>query len=160
MKIFESIHENDLRDLISNVISIDQYKSKIGDDKNVCVVAIKVNNQNPASDLSQFIETGFKDAVDVDISPGPDKDGRYTVFVELNRDSKLFKTIDGLLNDLKQVDHSLENFKFMAYENKTVQDWNEENFRASVISDSYEYVLKHNPNAKAISERIRFLNDY
>ena len=31
----EAVQYNDLRGLVSNVISIDQYKSKIGDDKNI-----------------------------------------------------------------------------------------------------------------------------
>ena len=79
-----SIQNNDLIDLIKSTFSVDQYKSKIGDDKNVVVLAFEVKDADPAKDLSQFIETGH-DCIDVDVSPGPDKDGNYKVFVELER---------------------------------------------------------------------------
>jgi hypothetical protein len=88
-----SIQHNDLVDLIEPIISIDQYKSKVGDDKNIVVVAFSIKDPDPAKDLSQFIETGHE-TVDVDVSPGPDKDGLYKVFVELERNSKLFDSID------------------------------------------------------------------
>ena len=39
-KVNESIQHNDLKDLINPVISIDQYKSKIGADTNIIVVGI------------------------------------------------------------------------------------------------------------------------
>jgi hypothetical protein len=155
----ESIKHNDLRGLIAPLVSIDQYKSKVGKDENVAVVAFKIKDIDPAQDLSQFIESGY-DCLDVDVSPGPDSDGIYTVFVELERNSKLFETIDSMLNDIKQVDNDLEGWAFLAYETDGVLAWNEENFNANVIVDSYEYVMKHNPEAKAISERMKFLNKY
>ena len=155
----ESIKHNDLRGLIAPLVSIDQYKSKVGKDENVAVVAFKIKDTDPAQDLSQFIESGY-DCLDVDVSPGPDSDGIYTVFVELERNSKLFDIIDSMLNDIKQVDNELDGWAFLAYETDGVLAWNEENFNANVISDSYEYVMKHNPEAKAISERMKFLNKY
>lgn len=158
-EINESISHNDLRGLIAPLISIDQYKSKLGKDENVTVVAFKINGKDAAADLSQFIETGY-DCLDVDISPGPDSDGIYTVFVELERNRKLFEIIDIILNDVKQVDNDLTGWAFMAYETDGVLAWNQENFENNVITDSYKYVLKHNPEAKAISERIKFLNKY
>lgn len=155
----ESIKNNDLRGLIAPLVSIDQYKSKVGKDENVAVVAFKIKDIDPAQDLSQFIESGY-DCLDVDVSPGPDSDGIYTVFAELERNSKLFEIIDSMLNDIKQVDNELEGWAFLAYETDGVLAWNEENFNANVIADSYEYVMKHNPEAKAISERMKFLNKY
>ena len=158
-EINESIKHNDLRGLIAPLVSIDQYKSKLGKDENVAVVAFKINDKDPAQDLSQFIESGY-DCMDVDVSPGPDSDGIYTVFVELERNRKLFDTIDSMLNDIKQVDEDLTGWAFMAYETDGVLAWNKENFENNVITDSYKYVLKHNPEAKAISERMNFLKGY
>lgn len=158
-EINESIKHNDLRGLIAPLVSIDQYKSKLGKDENVAVVAFKVQDRDPALDLSQYIESGY-DLLDVDVSPGPDSEGIYTVFVELERNSKLFDTIDTILNDIKQVDNELEGWAFLSYETDGVLAWNEKNFRANVIDDSYKYVLAHNPEAKAISERMNFLKGY
>lgn len=158
-EINESIKHNDLRGLIAPLVSIDQYKSKLGKDENVAVVAFKINDKDPAQDLSQFIESGY-DCMDVDVSPGPDSDGIYTVFVELERNRKLFDTIDSMLNDIKQVDEDLTGWAFMAYETDGVLAWNKENFENNVITDSYKYVMKHNPEAKAIAERMNFLSKY
>lgn len=154
------LRENSLKNLIQPLLSVDQYKSKSGDDKNVVVVGIKVNKNEPAQDLSQFLETGIPDAIDVDISPGPDHNGFYTVFVELQRNSKLFDAIERIVNDIKVVDHELSDIKFSSYEDKQPQSWSKEAFESSVISSSYDYVIKHDPNAKEINERIKFLNKY
>ena len=156
----EAMQYNDLRGLVSNVISIDQYKSKIDDDKNVVVVAIEVDHLEGASDLSQFIETGHKDAIDVDVSVGPSPEGKYTVFVEFTRGSFLFKLIDVMLQDILNVDNEVESWKFVAYKETVPKEWTSEEFELAVHTSSYEYVIAHDPDAKVISERIKFLNSY
>jgi hypothetical protein len=154
-----SIQNNDLIDLIQSTFSVDQYKSKIGDDKNVVVLAFEVKDADPAKDLSQFIETGH-DCIDVDVSPGPDKDGNYKVFVELQRNSKLFDSIDNILKDITRVDESANSFMFNAYKSDMPSNWNRQNFESSVYSSSYDYEMATNPEAQEISERIKFLNKY
>jgi len=160
--INEAVHHNDLRGLVSNVVSVDQYKSKIGEDKNIVVVAFEVDNKDAAADLSQFVETGHKDAIDVDVSVGASPDGKYTVFAEFNRGSFLFNLINAMLVDIQNIDADIEKWSFVAYKDESVlpQDWNEANFKNTVKTSSYEYVIAHDENAKAISERINFLNNY
>jgi hypothetical protein len=154
-----SIQQNDLIDLIQSTFSVDQYKSKVGDDKNVVVVAFDIKDGDPARDLSQFIESGH-DTIDVDVSPGPDKDGNYKVFVELERNSKLFETIDAILKDITRVDESANSFMFNAYKSDMPAKWNKENFEESVYTSSYDYTIATDPEAHAITERIKFLNKY
>lgn len=160
-KINEAIKNNDLRGLVSNLVSIDQYKSKMGEDKNMVVVAFKVKDKDPAYDLSQFIETGYTNKVlDVDVSSGPNKDGDYTVYVEAPRDSKLYDTVGSILNDITHVDEEVGSWVFTSYENKSPLEFTKENFSTWVLTSSYDYVVKHDPKAKEISERIKFLNNY
>ena len=154
-----SIQHNDLVNLIEPVISIDQFKSKVGDDKNIVVLAFDVKDAEPAKDLSQFIETGH-DTIDVDVSPGPNKDGFYKVFVELERNSKLFSNIDTILKDVKRVDNDISTFTFNAYKQDAPLDWNEGNFKTAVYSSSYDYTIATNPEAHVIAERMKFLNSY
>ena len=154
-----SIQHNDLVDLIEPIISIDQYKSKVGDDKNIVVVAFSIKDPDPAKDLSQFIETGHE-TVDVDVSPGPDKDGLYKVFVELERNSKLFNSINKIIEDIHRIDNDLGAVKFSAYKLDTPLDWNEGNFKNAVYSSSYDYTIATNPDAHVIAERMKFLNSY
>lgn len=158
-QINEGLNHNDLKGLISSEISIDQFKSKLGKDENVIVIALKIKDRDPAHDLSQFIESGYT-LLDVDTSPGPDDEGNYTVFVEINRDSNAFNFIETMLSDVQHVDNNISNWTFKSYENKEVSEFNENNFSEGVITDSYQYVIKHNPEAKEIGDRMKFLNNY
>lgn len=153
------IQNNDLKDLIQTTFSVDQYKSKVGDDKNVVVVAFDVIDGDPAKDLSQFIESGH-DTIDVDVSPGPDKDGHYKVYVELERNSKLFDNINAILQDVTRVDEAAKDFQFNAYKSNMPAIWNKQNFESAVYTSSYDYTIATNPDAHEISERIKFLNKY
>mgnify|MGYP003640471459 FL=1 len=166
-KVNESIQHNDLKDLINPVISIDQYKSKIGADTNIIVVGIKVKGDDPSKDLSQFLETGNADALDVDIGPGPDEDSFYTVFVEFERNSKIFDNIDRVVNDLMQVDDTNTQYTFTSYKNDMPIDWSKENCEEHIISSSYDYGMKYPQSLKEskradtkIRERIDFLINY
>lgn len=155
-----SIQNNDLEDLISSVVSIDQYKSKIGKDENVVVIAFDIKDSDPAKDLSQFIETGHE-CIDVDVSPGPTKEGTYKVFVELERNSKLFDSIDKILKDVTRVDNLAKDFRFKAFKSGDLpKSWSKDNFDRFVISSSYDYLLANNSDAKNITERLKFLNKY
>lgn len=156
----ENIKHNELVDLILDTFSIDQYKSKIGDDSNIVVVAFKVLDSDPAQDLSQFLETGHEDALDVDVSPGPDEEGNYTVFIEFDRNSRLYDAITRVLADVQRVNNTIKNFTFTSYEDALPVVWSREAFDKNVISSSYDYTIKHNPDAKQISERMKFLNKY
>ena len=117
--------------------------------------------------LSQFLETGNADALDVDIGPGPDNDGFYTVFVEFNRNSKIFDNIDRVVADLMQVDEEVTQFTFTSYKNTMPVDWSKENCEEHIISSSYDYGMKYpqsleeskSTDAK-IRERIDFLINY
>lgn len=163
MKMSSTINEgaeyNDLRGLVHRTVSIDQYKSKVGKDNNIVVIAFKIMEKHPANDVVQFLESGFE-SYDVDVSPGPDGDGMYTVFVEVDRNHKLYEIVESMITQLKNLDNEFENVMFTSYEHKMPQDFSKENFENSVISDSYEYTIKHNPEAKKLEERIKFLKDY
>lgn len=154
-----SIQNNDLKDHVLATVSIDQYKSKLGNDENVVVLAVHVKDAEPAKDLSLFIEKGH-DIVDVDTSPGPDDEGYYKVFVEISRDHNLFANIEKVLKDVMRLDNQVNKFMFTSYNAKDPQPFNKANFDASVISSSYDYTIATNPEAQAISERIKFLNNY
>lgn len=78
--LFEELQPGDLIDLVKPVIEIDAYKSKI-DDNNI-VVAMFVREEDPAYDLSRFLEFSSNDVLDTEVSPAPDRMGNYVVFVE------------------------------------------------------------------------------
>lgn len=154
-----SLKHNDLRDLVLDTVSIDQFKSKVGKDYNVVVLGVKVKGKDPAHDLSKFLETGH-DVLDVDVSTGPNTDGEYTVYLEMERNSKLYNRISTVLEDIVKVDNSIKTWNFTSYQNKEAREFVEENFNDNVITSSYDYMLKYHKDASKIYERIQFLNRY
>ena len=64
MQINEGLKAGDLEGVIDKRFSIDQYKSKMGDDKNIMVLAFTAEGLAPAKDLERFAETGYKEILD------------------------------------------------------------------------------------------------
>lgn len=157
----ESMEPNSLRGLISPIVSIDQYKSKVENEENAVVVCFSVKDKFPAKDLSEFIERGNSNLIDVELASSPSKDeSEYHVYVEIHRNSKLFDMIDELLNSVKNLDENIETWMFTAYKETFPKPWSKEEFDSRVISSSYDYITTYNKDAKQISERIKFLNNY
>ena len=70
MQISEGLQAGDLEGVVSNRFSIDQFKSKMGDDKNIMVLSFVVDSLAPAKDLERFAETGYKEILDADANTG------------------------------------------------------------------------------------------
>ena len=97
----EGLKAGDLEGVVSNRFSVDQYKSKMGDDKNIMVLGFIVDSLAPAKDLERFAETGYTEVLDADSTPGTMEDGKHRVFVEFARDENVSKNILKFLEDLK-----------------------------------------------------------
>ena len=102
-RISEGLAFEDLKGLINDNIMIDLHKPKIGSVEDTVVVAFDVTYEDPAKDLSQFIETGALEHLDVEVSGSPDADGTWKVFVEFMRDHELFEKIEEMLGSVDQI---------------------------------------------------------
>lgn len=81
--LIEDLFEGDLADMVTPVISFDEFESKI--DENVIVLAFHVKNDKAAEDLAIFIErSSIANILDTEVSSAPDKLGNYLVFVEVD----------------------------------------------------------------------------
>ena len=103
MNINEGLKAGDLEGVVNNRFSIDQFKSKMGEDKNILVLSFTVDGQAPAKDLERFAEVGYKSVLDADATPGTLEDGKHKVFIEFARDSSVVKNIMSFLEDLKKL---------------------------------------------------------
>ena len=99
----EGLKAGDLEGVVSNRFSVDQYKSKMGEDKNIMVLAFTVDSLAPAKDLERFAETGYKAIMDADATPGTMADGKHRVFVEFERKEGVINSIVAFLEDLKKL---------------------------------------------------------
>lgn len=111
MQINEGLKAGDLEGVVSKRFSVDQYKSKMGDDRNIMVVAFVVDSLAPAKDLERFAETGYKEVLDADATPGTMADGKHRVFVEFARQEGVDKHIYKFLDDLKKLTN-IDTFEF------------------------------------------------
>ena len=96
----ENLEYGDLKRLVHNELHIDEYKSKMGNDDEVCVVSFKVGGKQPAADLVAFIEKSYDYVLDADVSSGEKEDGDYLVFVEIPRTPELPEQIVQMIKDV------------------------------------------------------------
>jgi hypothetical protein len=114
MNLNEELRPADLRYLVDNVFEIDSYSSKMGNDQDVSVISFNVKSKDAAEDLESFIEKGYKFVLDADVSPGEVKEGKYKVFVEMERDDNLSSRIVEILDGVKKLVDT-EDFRFRYY---------------------------------------------
>ena len=138
MIIKEGLILNSLEDLVMPLLSIDEYESKISD-KRVIVVGFFVTDNQPAIDLSNFIDKSSQPILDTEVSPAPTPDGYYIVFVEIQRDEnfpailiKLITEIDNLCNN--------NNWTFQCPENLDPTELNDTNLKKNIVLDQEDII--------------------
>lgn len=151
-----TVKYGEMENLVSPIISIDQYKPKIGEVNETVVVSFQVAEEQPARDLSNLIETGITETLDVDISQGPDENGDYFVFVEFERNGDLFKKIVEIAEVASKVTNITE-WKYTYFKGDSEVDLTEENLANTVIADKEEYVLKFTNTTNEDLERVKKL---
>ena len=98
-----SLQQYDLKDLVDNILEIDNYKSKMGSDKDIVTVAFATKTKESADDLASFIERGYTFVLDADATSGEQADGTYKVFVEIERDAAVGEQIMELAHGLENL---------------------------------------------------------
>jgi hypothetical protein len=138
--LVENLENGDLKRLINPVLHIDEYKSKMGEDQDICVVSVKVGGKEPAMDLVSFIEKGYDWVLDADVSSGEKEDGDYLVFIEMDRTPEipvhLVKLVDDILNLTGQ---SIDDWTFVHYRSSTKHALNLENLKNELCLTAETY---------------------
>jgi len=117
----EGLRSMDLLELVHKRIEIDTFRSKMGEDRDVCVLSFQVKDRSPAKDLMEFIEKGYPFVLDADVSSGENTNGEYAVFVELSRTPKLLEQIKDLIYGVKKLT-GIEDFKFKYHKQNSEHD--------------------------------------
>ena len=102
-KLFEGLRSKDLKDQVDHIFTIDQYRSKMGEDRDIVVVGFRVVDKYPAIDLMEFIEKGYTFILDADMSTGEERDGKYQVFVEFERTKRFSNQLKDILEGVSQL---------------------------------------------------------
>lgn len=106
----EGLRKGDLNHMILPMISIDEFSSKI-DDRTVIVVTFYCFEEDPAHDLSNFVERSPANPLDTDVSPAPSREGYYLTFVEIKRNERF---VERLMRIIAEVSHvtNVEQWQF------------------------------------------------
>ena len=124
--------------MVHPIFEVDTFRSKMGEDRDVCVVSFTVKDRNPAKDLMEFIEKGYSFVLDADVASGENSDGEYAVFVELSRTPKLSEQIQELMYGVKKLT-GLNEFKFKYYKEGREQPVTHELLERSIPSTPGKY---------------------
>jgi hypothetical protein len=101
MKLVEGMRHGDLEDMVLQMISVDEYESKLDD--SAIVIGFYVNDKDAADDLNRFIQKSAVELLDTEVSPAPDQHGYYMVFVELLNDIKIVDNIEAILAEVSAL---------------------------------------------------------
>lgn len=145
-----TLQAGDLKFLVDNILEIDSYKSKMGDDANIITVSFSVKNQQAADDLNEFIEKGYSFVLDSDVTVGEQSDGMYKVFVEIERNKQAADNIFEIIDGVSKLS-TVEDFRYRYYKNFRSEELTLENLTNDVPTD---------PNTYGITATESNLNNY
>jgi hypothetical protein len=134
----EGLRRADLKDMVDNLFTVDQFKSKMGDDKDTIVIRFRAADKEPALDLMDFIEKGYNYVLDADVSSGEERDGKYSIFVEIERTEKAPGQVKDLLNGVTQL-CDCTGWRFRWYRDVGGQDFTPEVFAEIVPLTPEDY---------------------
>jgi hypothetical protein len=130
----EGLRPLDLAEMVYPTFEVDVHRSKMGEDRDVCVLSFQVKDRAPAKDMMEFIEKGYHFVLDSDISSGENDKGEYSVFVELNRSPALAEQIKEITYGVRKLT-GIDDFKFKYHKQDAVHEVTEETLK-SVIPPS------------------------
>jgi hypothetical protein len=137
----EGLRSGDLQEFVSDLFTVDQYRSKMGEDSDIVVLSFRVKEKHPAMDLVEFIEKGYPFILDADMSAGEERDGQYQVFVEMERTPNLPGQMKELLNGVGQL-CSTRDWRFRYQQAPSSVEFDEKNVLEHIPTTPEEYQNK------------------
>jgi hypothetical protein len=99
----EGLRSGDLEYLILPIVTVDDFEPKSGSADNIVVMTFYSKDLEPANDFATFIERGTHKILDTEVSPAPDENGNYLIFIEMNRDETMFDVAKKILKDVDKL---------------------------------------------------------
>jgi hypothetical protein len=99
----EGLRSGDLEYLILPIVTVDDFEPKSGSADNIVVMTFYAKDLEPANDFATFIERGTHKILDTEVSPAPDENGNYLIFIEMNRDETMFDIAKKILKDVDKL---------------------------------------------------------
>ena len=101
--INEGLDYMDMEHQIEPYVSVDEYSAKMGKDSDIVTLAFTVKSEAAGNDLVDWFERGYDWILDASLSEGELSPGKYLVFVEMKRRTKVPEHIIELIEDLETL---------------------------------------------------------
>lgn len=137
----ENLRKNDLNNMVFPIISVDRFEPKTGKKENVVVVGFYTKEQNAAKDLMHFLSGSTVTNRDLEVSPNPDENNQYMLFVEIDRDLSTHKNIADLAQEVSRL-CGIENWKILPYLSDNDFDLENQDWKQYVIDDPDNYMSR------------------
>lgn len=133
-----TIRHGELKHMIVPLISIDEFSAKTGTNEEIVVVAFYLKEEMAAYDLDDFIDKGVTQILDSEVSPNPDLDGLWLVFVELRRRSNFWNKLSALVEDIENLTGE-QQWKVQVYGEKQLYKLTDDRIKEMIPLDEDEY---------------------
>ena len=145
-RVDEGLIRHALEHLVMPLVTIDEFESKI-DDRRVIVTGFYVTDQDPAVDLSIFVEKSSIRPLDTEVSPAPTDDGYYLVFVEMTRNEEYPTRVVQMCEQVSNLTNT-KKWQFHPYgaPEGEFYDLTEDNIRKYVNLDQSSVEVKDEPD--------------
>lgn len=134
-----ALREGDLKNTVLSNLSIDEYEPKTGDANDVLVLGFNVSEDAPGKDLYHFLNNSIVEIRDVEVSPNPNTDGHYMVFVEIDRNDKVIENIKSLVEEVERLSGKLQ-WEFKTPVEESMLDFNDILLTQYVQTDPENYL--------------------
>jgi len=151
------LYEGDLKDTVLKKVSVDEFEPKTGESKDVVVVGYYVSEELVGKDLYSFINNGIVEFRDVEVTPNPNEDGYFMVFVELDRNENTYNNIKQLTNDISNVAGEL-NWEVKTHLTDDYSPLGSDEFKAALITDPADYKTREDMDKQQAEEQMNQKN--
>lgn len=137
----------DLEGQLKDKITVDEYAAKMGKDSDIVTVTFTTHSKLAAQDLVTWFERGYDFVLDASISDGEIESGKWLVFVEMSRRSKVPNRIITLLEDLETLT-GIEVGDWTVEIDNDEYEASEEIMKEKMILNPNEYKIEKGPEEK------------
>lgn len=136
-----ALKHGDLRDTVLDKISIDEFEPKTGKVEDIIVVGLYVTDGNVGKDLYDFLNNSFDYINDIEVSPNPNDDGYYMVFMEMPRTPDAPAHIKRIIRDVVNLTGDLD-WQGKTHLTDEYHDLNSDDLWQYVITDPDKYMTR------------------
>lgn len=145
-----------MEDQVYPILGIDQYKSTIGDDSDFITINFTVKSAAVAEDLTQWLEYGYDWIVDAETSPGEVAEGKFLVFIDVDRRTRVPEHVMEMLDDLNTLT-GIDGKEWKLKIGDSMYPASEKIMKQHLVLSPHEYKEEHSDDEEADLNEMRVI---